>query len=111
MSSTGQGVSSTSSSGSNVGLIIDALADYTKITGIDLSKNPFAAWLEQAASPEAVLELFQERVHAFKESRNGNKRLTSTLNAAVRVLHTLSGILGEEVGTVSHTCHLVSLLT
>jgi len=33
-------------------LIIDALADYANITGIDLSMNPFAAMLEESNSPE-----------------------------------------------------------
>jgi hypothetical protein len=35
--------SQASSSASNIQLIIDALADYAKVTGIDLSENPFAA--------------------------------------------------------------------
>jgi hypothetical protein len=47
MSSTGQATSSTD----NVQLIIGALADYAKETGIDLSKNPFATNLEQSNSP------------------------------------------------------------
>jgi hypothetical protein len=47
-------------------LIIDALADYAKVTGIDLSKNPFAATIEQSSSPEAILQLLQGRESAFK---------------------------------------------
>ena len=116
MSSTGQATSSTSGSGSNVRLILDALADYAKITGLDLSKNPFLAAIEHADSPEGIQKLLKERAEkAFKEVRDGNQRLTSTLNPAVRVLHALSGNLGEagRVGKVSHICHLVtrSLLT
>ena len=107
MSSTGQATSSTS----NIQLIIDALADYAKITGIDLSKNPFAAMLEQSNSPEAILQLLQGREKAFKEYRDGNRRLISCLSPAVKVLQAFSGILGEAVSLVSHTCHLVSLLT
>jgi hypothetical protein len=41
MSSTGQATPSTSST-SNIQLITNALADYAKITGVDLSKNPEA---------------------------------------------------------------------
>ena len=52
---------SSTSSISNIQLITDALLDYTKITGIDLSKNPFATAIERASSPEAILELLQER--------------------------------------------------
>jgi hypothetical protein len=83
-------------------LIIDAaLADYTKTTGIDLSKNPFAERLSN--SPEAILELLQEREKAFKEYRDGNRKLISCLSPAVKVLQAFSGILGNAVSLVSHT--------
>src|ERR1019366_6954123 len=78
MSSTGQATSSTS----NFQLIVDALVDYAKITGVDL----FAATLEQSNSPEAILELPQEREKAFKECREGNRRLISCLSLAVKVI-------------------------
>jgi len=92
-------------------LIIDALEDYAKETGIDLSKNPFAAKLEQSRSPEDILQLLQEREKAFKEYRDGNRKLISCLSPAVNVLHGFSGILREVVGQVSRTYHLVGLLT
>ena len=102
--STGQTTSSTS----NFQLIINALADYTKITGIDLSKDPIAATLEQSSSPEAILELLQGREKAFKEYRDGNRRLINCLTPAVNVLQAFSGILGGAVSLVSHTCHLMN---
>jgi hypothetical protein len=83
-------------------LIVDALVDYAKITGVDL----FAATLEQSNSPEAILELPQEREKAFKECREGNRRLISCLSPAVKVLQAFSGILGEAVSLVSVTYHL-----
>jgi len=90
-------------------LIIDALEDYAKETGIDLSKNPFAAKLEQSRSPEDILQLLQEREDAFKEYRDGNRKLISCLSPAVNVLHGFSGILREVVvGQVSRTYHLGS---
>jgi hypothetical protein len=107
MSSTGQATSSTS----NIQLIIDALADYAKITGIDLSKYPFASLLEQSNSSEAILKLLQEREKDFKEYRDGNRRLISCLSPAVKVLQGFSGILGGAVSLVSHTCHQASILT
>ena len=110
MSSSGQATSSTSST-SIIQLITNALADYTKITGIDLSKNPFAAAIERANSPEPILELLQEREKAFKDYREGNQRLISCLSPAVNVIQAFSGILGEAVSLVSDTCHLVTLLT
>jgi hypothetical protein len=108
MPSTGQATSSTD----NVQLIIGALADYAKETGIDLSKNPFATKLEQSRSPDAILQLLEEREKAFKEYRDGKRRLIFCLNPAVKVLHSFSGILSEAVGQVSFcACHVVGLLT
>ena len=108
--STGQATSSTQAD--NVQLIIDALADYTKETGIDLSKNPFAAKLEQTNSPEAILQLLQEREKAFKQYRNDNRGLINCLNPAVKILHRFSGILGPAVGQVGRrTGHRVNHLT
>jgi hypothetical protein len=107
MSLTGQTTSSTD----NVQLIICALANYAKETGIDLSKNPFAVKLEQSRSTDAILQLLEERAKAFKEFRDGKRRLISCLSPAVKVLHRFSGILSEAVGQVSRTYHLVRLLT
>jgi hypothetical protein len=106
MSSTGQTTSS-----ANFQLIIDALADYAKITGIDLSRNPFTSMLEQSTSTETILELLQEREKAFKEYRDGNRRLITCLTPVVNVLQAFSGILGGAVSLVSHMCHLLNLYT
>jgi hypothetical protein len=98
MSSTGQATSSTS----NVQLIIEAaLADYTKNTGIDLSKTPFAAALEHSNTLEAVLQLLHDRENAFKEYRDGNRRLIDCLSPAVNVIQAFSGIIGGAVNVVS----------
>jgi hypothetical protein len=110
MSSTVQATSTTSST-SNIKLITDALLDYANITGIDLSKNPFAVAIERANSPGAILELLQEREKDFKDYRQGNRRLISCLRPAVNTIQAFSGILGEAVSLVSHTFHLVTLLT
>jgi hypothetical protein len=100
------------SSASNIQLIINvALADYAKITGIDLSNNHFAAALEQSNSPEAILRLLQGREETFKEYRDGNRRLISCLSPAVKVLQAFSGLMGEAISLVGRTSHLVSLLT
>ena len=107
MSSTGQAASSSSTPSclSNFQLIINAVADYAKQTGIDLAKNPFAVKIELSNSPEAILELLQEREKAFKEYREGNRRLITCLTPAVTVLHAFSGILGEAVSLVSGVTH------
>ena len=102
MSSTREATSTTSS-------IIDALADYAKETGIDLDNNPFVAILKQSNSPQAILQLLREREKAFKEYRDGNRRLINTLNPIVNVLQALSGILGEAVSLVSQSYQQVNL--
>jgi fungal STAND N-terminal Goodbye domain len=107
MSSTGQA----KSPAENVELIIDALADYAKETGIDLSENPFAANLEQLMSPEDILQLLGDREKAFKEYRDENRRLINCLSPIVNVFHKFSGILAKVAGLVSRMCRLVSLLT
>jgi fungal STAND N-terminal Goodbye domain len=104
MSSTGQATSSAS----NIQLIIDALADYVKITGIDLSKDSFAATFEQSNSTDAILQQLHEREKAFKEYRDRNRSLISCLSPAVKVLQAFSGILGEAVSLVSYMRHLMS---
>ena len=81
----------------------DALLDYAMLTGIDLSKNPFAAAIERENSPGAILELLQEREKAFKDYREGNRRLIGCLSPAVNVIQAFSGVLGEAVTLVSQT--------
>lgn len=101
MSSTGQATSSNP----NVQLIIDALDDYAKVTGVDLSKNRFTTTLKQSNSPKAILELLHGQENTFKEYRDGNRRLINCLSPAVTILQAFSGILGEAASLVSHTCY------
>jgi fungal STAND N-terminal Goodbye domain len=98
------------SSAENVKLVIDALDDYAKETGKDLSSNPFADKFQQSNSPEDILQLLEEREKAFKEYREGNRRLINCLNPAVKVLYAFSGILGQAASLVSQPCRLVRLL-
>src|SRR5260370_25153028 len=104
MSSSAQATSSSS----NVQSIIEvALADYTKITGTDLSKIPFAAALEQSNSPKAILQLLHKRVKGFQECRDANRRLINCLTPARTVFQALAAIL-VAVGQATHTCHPVT---
>ena len=93
--------SSTGQPTSNFQLIVNALADYAKTTGIDLSKNSFATALEQSNSPEAILQLLEGREKAFKEYRDGNRKLINCLSPVVKVIQAFSGILGEAANLVS----------
>jgi len=107
MSSSGQATSSAAI----LQLITNGLADYVKQTGIDLTENPFLEKIESSDSPEAILELLQEREKAFKEYREQGRRLISCLSPAVKVLHAFSGIIGEAVRLVSVAYDLVNPLT
>ena len=102
MSSAGQTTSTP-----NFQLVINALADYAKLTGIDLTNNPFAEKIKHLDSPEAILELLQEREKAFKEYRDGNRGLINHLRPAVKVFHAFSRIIGDAVSLVSVTYHPV----
>jgi fungal STAND N-terminal Goodbye domain len=95
-------MSLTTTSSSNFQLITNALADYAKQTGLDLTKNPVADKLQNCNSAEAVSELLQDRAKRFKEYREGNRKLINCLNPLVRFLLTFSGILGESLVLVSH---------
>jgi hypothetical protein len=95
---------------SNFQLVINALGDYAKETGVDLSKDPFVKKLQLVESPDGILQLLQEREKAFKEYRNANRTLISCLTPAVNVLHAFSATLGEAVGLVSRTSHVSFLV-
>ena len=97
MSSTEQATSS------NYKLIIDALADYAKLTGIDLPKCPSAERLERSDSPQAILELLEEREKEFKEYRTRNQRLIGRIRPAVEVLHAFSETLGSVIDLVGNS--------
>jgi hypothetical protein len=105
MSSTTTDSRHTMTTPSNLQFLVDAaLRDYTNLTKIDLSHNPFAEIIQHLSSPDEILELIEEREKAFKEYREGNRRLMRCLSPAVRVLHACSGIIGEAVSAVStHT--------
>ena len=66
-----------SSSPSNFQLIVDAFDDYTKQVGIDLTKNALADALRACDSPNAVFEPLQAKAHAFKDYRDGERKLSS----------------------------------
>ena len=99
------------SSTSNAQLIVNALVDYAQTTGIDLSKNSFATAFEQSNTPEAILQLLEGREKAFKEYRDGNRRLINCLSPAVKVIQAFSGVIGEATSLVSLVYYTANLLT
>jgi len=91
-------MSSTINSCPDFGSILEAAFDgYTRLTGIDLTTHPSAQRLQTCHSPEAVLQLLQEREASFKD-RDGHRRLTNWLLPVVRVVHAFSSPLVEVGG-------------
>jgi len=96
---------------SNFQLITKALQNYAKKSGTDLAKHPSAKQLELLDSPDAILQIFQERENAFENNRDRNRSLIDGLRPAVQTLHAFSSAIGEAASPnslVSHTC-LVSI--
>ena len=85
----------------NFRLLIDAFDDYAKQVGEDLTKNPLADALRACDSPNAVLELLQEKAHAFKEYRDGDHKLIGYLKPVVQVVQGFSGFIGDAITFVS----------
>ncbi|KAH9016614.1 hypothetical protein EDB85DRAFT_702730 [Lactarius pseudohatsudake] len=86
-----------SASPSNFRLILDAFDRYASQLGIDLTKDPLADAIRRCDSPNAVLELLQDKAHAFKDYRDGDRTLINWLKPVVQVVHAFSGVLGEAV--------------
>ena len=78
-----------------------ALADYCEQIGVELDKHPFADELRGRDSPDDVLKLLEEKANTFRAYRDGNRKLIDWLSPVVKVVHTLSGVLGEAVSLIS----------
>ena len=97
----------TTTATANFRLIIDAFDDYAKQVGEDLTKNPFADALRACDSPNAVLELLQEKANAFKEYREGDHKLIGCLKPVVQVVQGFSDLIGSAISFVSRICTFV----
>jgi hypothetical protein len=78
-----------------------ALADYCEQIGVELDKHPFVDELRGRDSPDDVLKLLESKASAFKTYRDGNRKLINWLSPVVKVVHTLSGVLGEAVSLIT----------
>jgi hypothetical protein len=105
--------STTQISSSNHQLILDALDDYARETGIDLTKNPFTHQLQNCVSPRAILDLLEGRARAFKEYKHGIPKLIKWLSPVVQVLHVFARVLGPATSLVRQrlSVRLISLYT
>lgn len=91
-----------SSSASRFQFILDsALQDYTKQTGVDLTKYDFANQLELCGSPDEVLIVIRDKAKKFKEYRDGNRKLITWITPVVQFVHVFAVFLGEATSVVS----------
>jgi fungal STAND N-terminal Goodbye domain len=94
--------SSTALSSSSASRILNnALQDYTRQTGVDLTKYNFANQLERRSSPDEILILLRNKAKKFKEHRDGNRELIDWITPVVKVVHLFAGFLGESTSIVS----------
>jgi len=91
-----------SSSASRFQLILNsALQDYTKQTGVDLTKYDLADQLERCRSPDEVVMLLRDKAKRFKEYRDGNRKLINWITPVVKFVHVFAAFLGEATSIVS----------
>ena len=76
----------------------EALKEYKRKTGNDLTSHPLAEEIKGCDSPEVILAVLQGKANELDQ--NGDERLTKWLTPTVNVLNALSATLGQGVGTV-----------
>ena len=94
--------SSTAPSSSSASSSLDnALQDYTRQTGVDLTKYDFANQLERCSSPDEVLIVIRDKAKKFKEYRDGNRKLINWITPVVKFVYVFAGFLEEATSIVS----------
>ncbi|VDB93432.1 unnamed protein product [Peniophora sp. CBMAI 1063] len=79
-----------------------ALSDYTKKTKIDLSKHPLAKDLAMLTSPEAICDVFQEKMKRYrKEDTKWGRIRNDYVKPIVNALLIVNETLGETAGNFS----------
>ena len=86
---------------SNIKSVFDtALNEYKQKTGKELLDHPLATEVQRCDSADAILAIFQRQAEAFKQFRDGDRRLMKWIDPMVDVLYTFSETLGEGVSLV-----------
>jgi hypothetical protein len=91
---------STSSSPNFQFIFNNALNAYERDTKSDLLTHPLVAQFQDCDSLSSILAFVHQKVQEFHQSRAGDERLTKWLDPTVKVLYSLSNILGEGVSLV-----------
>ena len=79
----------------------NALEEYRKKTGKDLTAHPLAIQIKHCLSPEAILAVLEGKIYELNQSRSSDERLKKWLIPTVNVLNALSATLGQGAGLVS----------
>ena len=79
----------------------DALKEYRKKTGKDLTTHPLAEEIKSCGSPDAILVILTGKANELNQSQSSDERLTKWLAPIVNVLNAFSATLGQGVGAVS----------
>ena len=87
--------STANTSTSNYQTIFDnAIEAYKKKTKKNLRSHPLLAKIQACDSPDAVLNVFREKIPGFDQSQSTDYGLTKWLNPTVNVLFKFSVFLG-----------------
>ncbi|KAF8264699.1 hypothetical protein EI94DRAFT_1703032 [Lactarius quietus] len=78
----------------------EALKQYKKKTGTDLTTHPLAEEIKNCGSPDDILAVLQGKANELNRSQSVDKRLTKWLTPTVNVLNVLSATVGQGLGTV-----------
>jgi hypothetical protein len=100
-SSSSKTPTTTASSSDFKGIFEKALKAYNKKTKQDLTAHPLSTQLQGCDSPAAILNILQDQVDQFKQSRSGDERLQRWLNPTINVLYAFSETLGEGISLVN----------
>ena len=92
----------TTESSSNFKNIFEkALKEYNKKTKQNLIAHPLSTQLQGCDSPAAILNILQDQVDQFNQSRSADERLQKWLSPTINVLYAFSETLGGGIGVVN----------
>ncbi|KAN0141641.1 hypothetical protein V8E53_000103 [Lactarius tabidus] len=81
-------------------ILDQALKEYKRKTGKELTTHPLAEEIKGCSSPEAILAVLQGKANELNQSQSSDERLTKWLSPTVNVLSALSATLGQGVGMI-----------
>ena len=89
----------------------EAIEEYKRKTGKDVTTHPLAEEIKGCVSPGAILTVLEGKANELNQTRSSDERLTKWLTPTVNVLNALSTTLGQGVGTVSHSVFTRRIIT